>query len=143
MKLTKKNSLSISLLLHNREEAEELCLFSLTHVTSPLLMKPESACAQCCVCICWCLSLGLQKRFLIHMLHYDPSPHPSISVSFPPLLKSLSSLTPSSTKHQFTVTANQSLHSCSQLSMTRFIWLGPCRPHQLSSFSVLLVGKGR
>ncbi len=32
--------------------------------------------------------------------------------------------------------ANQSLHSCSQLSMTRFIWLGPC------PFSILLVWTG-
>lgn len=107
------------------------------------MVKPGGgACAQHCVCVCRCLSLGLRKLFskTIHM-HATLRP-PSVTLCLLP------SLTPNSfislslfNKAPIHCPANQSLHSCSQLSMTRFIWLGPCRSHQLSSFSILLVWK--
>lgn len=50
------------------------------------------------------------------------------------LTQSLSSLFLSSTKLPIHCPANQSLHSFSQSSMTRFIWPGPCPSNQPSPF---------
>lgn len=104
-------------------------------------------CVQYCACTRRCLwRVCVRKRFPTNAAHntfacYITTPiRPSLSPSLPNLNSFISlSLFNKAPIH---CPANQSLHSCSQLSMTRFIWLGPCPSHQPSSFSILLVWNG-
>lgn len=98
----------------------------------------SGGCVQHCVYVCWCLWLCVRKHFPTNAAHNTYACNittpirPSLSPSLPNP-KSFISLSLFN-KAPIHCPANQSLHSCSQLSMTQFIWPGPCPSHQPSSF---------
>lgn len=99
----------------------------------------SGGCVQHCVCLLVSVVVCAEAFYnkcstqYICMQHYDP--HSSISVSFPPKPKVFHLSLPN--KAPIHCPANQSLHSCSQLSMTQFIWPGPCPSQWPSSFFYL------
>lgn len=145
-KWTKEDSMSISFSLNKKQKAFSL-VHSQTFRFQPFVLSGWWWMRTVlCVCVCWCLWLCVRKHFPTNAAHNTyacciTTPiHPSLSLSLPNSNSfiSLSLLN----KAPIHCPANQSLHSCSQLSMTRFIWLGLCPSHQPSSFSILLVWKG-
>lgn len=115
---------------------------SLRHLSfSQFPLWAGGECAEYCVCVCWCAWFVCAEAFPTNAAHntyacYITTPiRPSLSPSIP---KSNSFISPSLlNKAPIHCPANQSVHSCSQLSMTRFIWLALCPSHQPSSFSIL------
>lgn len=139
--------MSISFPLNKKQKAEGHRLFTHRHLGFNSLSSPGGGeCVQYCVYVCWCLWLCVRKHFPTNAAHNTnacciTTPiRPSLSPSLPNSNSFISlSLFNKAPIH---CPANQSPHSCSQLSMTRFIWLGPYPSHQPSSFSILLVRKG-
>lgn len=138
-KWTKGTSMLISALLKKKPKAEGLHLSTQTFRFQLFVLYGWWwMCAALCVCVCWSLWSCVRKHFPTNAAHNTyacsiTTPiRPSLSPSLPNPKSFISlSLVDKAPIH---CPANQSLHSCSQLSMTRFIWPGPCPSHQPSSF---------
>lgn len=123
------------------KEAEGLRLFTRRRLgSSPLSF---SGCLWMCTVLRVCLWSCVRKHFPTNAAHnayafcITTPIRPSLSPSLP---NSNSFISLSAfNKAPIHCPANQSLHSCGQLSMTRFIWLGPRPSNRPSFFSIVLI----
>lgn len=136
--------------LNKKQKAEGPQLFTRRHLGFKALFSTGEwwmSRLQYCVYVCWSLWLCLRKHFPTNAAHntyacYITTPiPPSLSPSLPNPYSFISLSLSLFNKAPIHFPANQSLHSCSQLSMTGFIWLGPSPSHQPSSISIFSVWK--